>query len=79
MVATVSAFEPERSSDRQYIYFDAETDCTEDVPQISMGQDVIHSTPIDPNNPLTDSVVVTDFHIALTHNRAVCQPGATRI
>jgi hypothetical protein len=27
------------------------------VPQIRMGQDVIHSTPIDPNNPLTNSTV----------------------
>jgi hypothetical protein len=59
----------------QYIYFDAETYCSEDVPQISMGQDVIHSTPIDPNNPLTDSDVVIGGHIALTSNFALCQPG----
>jgi hypothetical protein len=58
-----------------YIYFDAETYCSEDVPQISMGQDVIHSTPIDPNNPLTDFDVVNGGHIALTSNEALCQPG----
>lgn len=34
-----------------YIDFFAETRCSEEVPQISMGKDVIHSTPIDPNNP----------------------------
>ena len=59
----------------QTIYFQAETYCSEDVPQISMGQDVIHSTPIDPDNPLTNSTVVPDNHIAQTFNQAVCQPG----
>jgi hypothetical protein len=58
-----------------YIFFEANTYCSEDMPQISMGQDVIHSTPIDPNNPLTDSDVVTNDHIAQTFNEAACQPG----
>ena len=59
----------------QYIYFEAVTHCSEAVPQIRMGQDVIHSTPIDSNNPLTNSTVVTNNSIATTYNRAVCQPG----
>ncbi|HEX6856626.1 MAG TPA: hypothetical protein VF204_15125 [Streptosporangiaceae bacterium] len=58
-----------------YIYFEAETHCSEDVPRISMGQDVIHSTPIDPNNPLTDSKVTTNKSTLATFNQAVCQPG----
>ena len=40
-----------------------------------MGQDVIHSTPIDPNNPLTNSDVKNDNYIASTYNSAACQPG----
>ena len=40
-----------------------------------MGQDVIHSTPIDPNNPLTDSSVIDDFNFVSTLNIAACQPG----
>jgi hypothetical protein len=58
-----------------YIDFFAETRCSEEVPQISMGQDVIHSTPIDPNNPLTNSDVKNDTRVASTHNSAACQPG----
>jgi hypothetical protein len=57
------------------IAFFAETHCSEPVPEIRMGQDVIHSTPIDPNNPLTDSVVVHDENSVATFNGAVCQPG----
>src|SRR5690349_18609385 len=33
------------------IVFEAFTYCSDEVPEIRMGQDVIHSTPIDPNNP----------------------------
>jgi len=40
-----------------------------------MGQDVIHSTPPIPGNPLTDMTVVTNDHFATTQNLAVCQPG----
>jgi len=58
-----------------YIYFEAETHCSEDVPRISMGQDVIHSTPIIPGGPLTDSAVKTNDRFATTQNIAVCQPG----
>jgi hypothetical protein len=58
-----------------YIDFFAETRCSEEVPQISMGQDVIHSTPIDPNNPLTNSSVKNDTNFASTYNSAACQPG----
>ena len=58
-----------------YIDFFAETRCSEEVPQISMGQDVIHSTPIDPNNPLTNSDVKNDTRFASTYNSAACQPG----
>jgi hypothetical protein len=57
------------------IDFFAETSCSEEVPQISMGQDVIHSTPIDPNNPLTNSRVVNDARYDSTANSAACQPG----
>jgi hypothetical protein len=57
------------------IDFMATTWCSDEVPQISMGQDVIHSTPIDPNNPLTDSRVVNDTNHDSTFNSAACQPG----
>ena len=57
------------------IDFSAETWCSEDVPEIRMGQDVIHSTPIDPNNPLTNSTVKHDTNVASTFNNAACQPG----
>ena len=57
------------------IDFMANTWCSEEVPQISMGQDVIHSTPIDPNNPLTNSRVVNDTNHDSTFNSAACQPG----
>ena len=40
-----------------------------------MGQDVIHSTPIDPNNPLTNSDVTHGLQDASTANIAACQPG----
>ena len=36
------------------IEFTANVWCSEAVPEIRLGQDVIHSTPIDPNNPLTN-------------------------
>jgi hypothetical protein len=71
----VTAETPWQFSATGYIFFEARTYCSEDVPQISMGQDVIHSTPIDPGNPLTDSDVVTNEHIAHTYNEARCQPG----
>lgn len=45
------------------------------MPQITLGQDVIHSTPIDPNNPLTDTDVQFDNTFANTLNTAACQPG----
>jgi len=70
----VQAYTPHKDSSG-LLMFDADTYCSEDVPRISMGQDVIHSTPIDPNNPLTDSKVVTNYHLVLTHNEAACQPG----
>jgi hypothetical protein len=57
------------------IDFTADAWCSEDVPQIRLGQDVIHSTPIDPNNPLTASDVVNDKNHAHTLNVAACQPG----
>ena len=73
----VTAFDPyQLSPGGSTIYFDADTHCSEAVPQISMGQDVNHTTPIDPNNPLTDSTVVNNTSIAQTFNQAVCQPGA---
>jgi len=70
----VTAFTPSNGSP-PYIYFEARTHCSEPVPRISMGQDVIHSTPIDPNNPLTDSKVTTNNSTLATFNQAVCQPG----
>jgi hypothetical protein len=57
------------------ILFSATTRCSEAVPEIRMGQDVIHSTPIDPNNPLTDSTVVLNKTAAITLNAAACQAG----
>jgi hypothetical protein len=71
----VIAYDPEMFTGGSTIYFEAETHCSEDMPQISMGQDVIHDTPIDPNNPLTNSTVVANYHDAWTHNQAACQPG----
>jgi hypothetical protein len=57
------------------IEFTASVWCSEEVPQIRLGQDVIHSTPIDPNNPLTNSTVKNNTNVASTFNRAACQPG----
>ena len=57
------------------IDFDADVWCSEEVPEIRLGQDVIHSTPIDPNNPLTNSTVTHGTNVARTHNQAACQPG----
>ena len=57
------------------IDFTADAWCSEDVPQIRLGQDVIHSTPIDPNNPLTNSTVKNNTNVASTYNHAACQPG----
>lgn len=62
-------------SNGDIIDFMARTWCSDEVPQISMGQDVIHSTPIDPNNPLTNSRVVTNTNQDFTSNSAACQPG----
>ena len=70
----VTAFTPSNGAP-PYIYFEAKTQCSEPVPRISMGQDVIHSTPIDPNNPLTDSKATTNNSTLSTFNQAVCQPG----
>ena len=57
------------------IYFQSHANCSEEVPQIRLGQDVIHSTPIDPNNPLTDSRTYNNTDLAVTLNQAACQPG----
>jgi hypothetical protein len=57
------------------IHFEAITHCSEPVPEIRLGQDVIHSTPIDPNNPLTATDVKNNNQNAYTYNQAVCQPG----
>ena len=57
------------------IEFTASVWCSEAVPEIRLGQDVIHSTPIDPNNPLTNSTVKNDTNVASTYNHAACQPG----
>src|SRR5689334_8470794 len=70
----VTAFTPAIGSP-PYIYFEAKTHCSEEVPQIRMGQDVTHSTPIDPNNPLTDSKAISNNSDLATFNQAVCQPG----
>jgi hypothetical protein len=63
------------SRNGETIDFFADTWCSDEVPQIRMGQDVIHSTPIDPNNPLTDSRTVNDTNHDFTSNSAACQPG----
>src|SRR5689334_19256614 len=57
------------------IAFGAFTYCSEAVNQIRMSEDVIHSTPYDPNNPLTDSTVKNSTNVATTSNSAACQPG----
>ena len=57
------------------IHFEAVVHCSEPVPELRLGQDVIHSTPIDPNNPLTDSEVNHNEDLLGTYNQAVCQPG----
>ena len=57
------------------IHFEAVAHCSEPVPEIRLGQDVIHSTPIDPSNPLTDSEVNHNEDLLGTYNQAVCQPG----
>jgi len=57
------------------IHFEAIAHCSEEVPQIRLGQDVIHSTPIDPNNPLTATDVKNNNQNAYTFNQAECQPG----
>ena len=77
VTCTVTADEPTTvySLHGEEIDFFADAWCSEEVPEIRMGQDVIHSTPIDPNNPLTDSTVVHDTNHAHTHNSAACQPG----
>ena len=69
----VTAFDPKIFL--PVIHFEAITHCSEEVPQIVLGQDVIHSTPIDPNNPLTATDVKTNNQNAYTYNQAVCQPG----
>ena len=58
----VTAALPHHALNGQLV-FSAETYCSDDVAQIRMGQDVIHSTPIDPNNPLTDSSIIDDLLI----------------
>jgi hypothetical protein len=60
ITCTVSAHEPSDLYFPGEIDFDSFTYCSDEVPQIRMGQDVIHSTPIDPNNPLTNSTVKND-------------------
>ena len=57
------------------IEFTASVWCSEAVPEIRLGQDVIHSTPIDPNNPLTNSTIKNNTNVASTYNHAACQPG----
>jgi hypothetical protein len=73
VTCNVTAFLPHLSSG--HLVFSAQTYCSEDVLEIRMGQDVIHSTPIDPNNPLTDTTVVPNDNLAYTVNTAACQPG----
>jgi len=77
VTCTVTANEPTNlySLHGEEIDFTADAWCSEEVPQIRLGQDVIHSTPIDPNNPLTDSTVVNGKNHAHTLNVAACQPG----
>ena len=71
----LTAYPPHQSPNNGMLYFNARTYCSDDVTEIRMGQDVIHSTPIDPNNPLTDSSVIDDFNFLDTLNIAACQPG----
>jgi len=78
ITCTVTADEPTLLYNRttnDFIDFTASTWCSDEVPQIRMGQDVIHSTPIDPNNPLTNSTVENDTKHASTFNSAACQAG----
>ena len=77
VTCTVTANEPTNlySLHGEEIDFTADAWCSEDVPEIRLGQDVIHSTPIDPSNPLTDSDVVNGLNHAHTLNTAACQPG----
>ena len=71
----VTAAAPIKSSVTGNLIFTADTHCSEPVPEIRMGQDVIHSTPIDPNNPLTSTDVTHGINTAHTHNEAACQAG----
>src|SRR5690349_15983981 len=68
VTCTVTANEPTNlySLQGEEIDFTADAWCSEEVPQIRLGQDVTHSTPIDPNNPLTDSTVVNGKNHAHT-------------
>jgi hypothetical protein len=75
VICDVTAQAPFRSSTTGNLIFTADTHCSEPVPEIRMGQDVIHSTPIDPNNPLTSSDVTHGLQDASTVNIAACQPG----
>ena len=80
VTCTVTAHEPttlysSRDGNFGDIEFFADVWCSEEVPQIRLGQDVIHSTPIDPNNPLTDSEINHNEDVLQTHNQAVCQAG----
>jgi hypothetical protein len=71
----ITAAAPIASGASGSLDFNAFTDCTSPVARISMGQDVIHSTPPIPGNPLTDSVVVTNLANAITSNVAPCVTG----
>jgi hypothetical protein len=71
----VIASNPYYNSNTRGLVFFAKTQCSDDVTQIRMGQDVIHSTPIDPNNPLTATDITNGIDIATTLNEAACQPG----
>jgi len=71
----VTASNPYYNSNTRGLVFFAKTQCSDDVTQIRMGQDVIHSTPIDPNNPLTATDITNGIDIATTLNEAACQPG----
>jgi hypothetical protein len=78
ITCNVTADEPTLAYNRttnDYIDFMASTWCSDEVLQIRMGQDVIHSTPIDPNNPLTNSDVENNTKHASTLNIAACQAG----
>ena len=71
----VTAEAPFRSSVTGNLIFTADTHCSEPVPEIRMAQAVIHTTPYDPNNPLTSSDVTHGLQDAGTANIAACQPG----